>query len=365
MAPIVSYKNFIKNAKDKPVARKQLRKWINGQQMTISEASRSLITSRKTIRKLLNDNDLNYETKKRPKSCPHQIKKKLADAIIAYHKKKGYGAAMIKINLNPSCCISTIHRVLTQNGLTNLRKKKSKRQAEIKSIRKTLKAFELWQFDTKYLTDIPNLATGIFKGFVPMYEYTLRDVVTGTVFLGYGMKERNVSDSCAFIGLCLYHMRLHGIDTHYVTIQSDNGPEIIGSFYKQGRYEIQKVIEDGYRARFRTIPVRRPTWNSHVETFHARVEPELYDRIKITTLQGFVNEVQQFIEGWNMQRKSIRFKKTPSAIAREYGWIISDTFYKLPSLIYDKLDQTIINSPGTYLPIKVTPDRIARYLSTP
>jgi transposase len=353
MTPIVSYKNFIKNAKDKTNARHQLKKVILGQQMNISEASRSLNTSRKTIRKLLSDEDLNYEAKKRPKSCPHKINDILEQAIVAYHKKFGYGAALMKVNFDIKCSVITIHRVLKYYGLTHKRKNRHQRQQQIRSIRSTLKAFEYWQFDTKFLTDIPNLAEGIYKEYIPMFEYTLRDVVTGTTFLGYGMKERSVAGSCAFVGLCLYHMQLHGIDTHYVTIQSDNGPEIIGSYYKLGRFEIQKVVEDQYGARFKTTPVRRPTWNSHVETFHGRVEPELYDRMNSKSTQEFVDDVQEFIERWNTKRKSIRFKKTPQKIASEYGWNIPDTFYKLPSLIYDELDRTILNSPGTYLPLKV------------
>jgi len=353
MTPLVSYKNFIKNAKDKTNARYQLRKWIRGQQTTISEVARSLTTSRGTIRKLLSNGDLNYEAKKRPKYCPHQIDESLELAIVNYHKKYGYGAALIKVNLNPKCSVITIHRVLEDHGFTNTKHKRYIRKKEVRSIRHTLKAFEYWQFDTKYLTDIPNMAEGIYLGYYPMYEYTLRDLVTGTTFLGFGMKERNVSDSCTFVGLCLYHMMIHDIDTHYVTIQSDNGPEIIGNFYMKDRYEIQKLVEDKYHARFKTIPARRPTWNSHVESFHGRVEPELYDIIKSRSTQGFIDDVQKFVIRWNTIRKSTNFKKTPQKIAQEYGWNVADTFYKFPSLIYDKLSQTIINSPGNYLPLNV------------
>jgi 8-oxo-dGTP pyrophosphatase MutT (NUDIX family) len=68
-----------------------------------------LNTSRKTIRKLLSDEDLNYEAKKRPKSCPHKINDILEQAIVAYHKKFGYGAALMKVNFDIKCSVITLY----------------------------------------------------------------------------------------------------------------------------------------------------------------------------------------------------------------------------------------------------------------
>jgi hypothetical protein len=356
MTPIISYKNFIKYATDKVYARKRLKRSILSQQMTISLAARSLKCSRITIRKLLNEDDLNYEARKAPKNCPHKLSKQIEETIKKYHKESGYGADMLKLNYNLSHSTASIHRVLVENGFVNTRNKKASRQKEINRIKKKLKAFEKWQFDTKYLTDIPNLVGPIEQGIVPKYEYTLRDMTTGTTFLGFAFKERSVKDSCSFVALCLYHMQLHGIDTHYVTIQSDNGPEILGKEDQIKDYEIRKVIEDKFRARFRTIPVRRPTFNSHVESFHGRVEREEYDRMVLKDPNDFGKSMKEYVLRFNTIRKALKSGKTPEMIAKEHGIVMDKCFYDFPILFYDTISSNYKNpvySPGHYLPEEV------------
>ena len=65
-----------------------------------------------------------------------------------------------------------------------------------------------------------------------------------------------------------------------MTIQSDNGPKILEKQYRVEGYEIEETIKK-FGASFRTIPIRRPTFNSHVESFHGRVEYEAYDLIEM------------------------------------------------------------------------------------
>jgi hypothetical protein len=355
MTPIISYKNFIQNARNKVAARKYLKSKILSLQMNISTAARFLKCSRKTIRYLLNSDDLDYESKKAPHSCPHKIPLNIEKLIVEYHKQSGYGPDMLKLNYNIIHSTSTIYRILLQNNLTRTHKKKVIRKSDVSKSKIKLKAFEKWQFDTKYLTDIPNLVGPIYQGLVPKYEYTLRDMKTGTTFLGFGLKERSVKDSCAFVALCLYHMQIHGIDTHYIRIQSDNGPEIIGREYKLDGYEIERTIEK-FGARFKTIPVRRPTFNSHVESFHGRVEYEAYDRIKMDTLNSFSIKMIEYMYRWNTRRKQLKTRKTPMCIAKEHGYLLEECFYKFPIIFYDKISSYFTNpiySPGHYLPDEV------------
>ena len=352
MTTIISYKNYIKNATNKSLARKYLKRKILYQQMTISEVARSLTTSRATIRKLLKEKYFDYEKRKRPKSCPHKLSSQIEATIIKYHEESNYGPDMLKLNYNLKYSTSTIYRVLKDHSKVNIRRRKYKRTAIVSKRRKKLKTFEKWQLDTKYLTDIPNLVGPIYQGIVPKYEYTLRDMTTGTTFLGFGLKERSVKDSCSFIALALYHMQLHGIDTHYVTIQSDNGSEFLGSKYKLDEYHIEKVIQK-FGAKFMTTPVRKPTFNSHVESFHGRVEYEAYDRIKANHLNTFSKKMKIFMTHWNTERKALKTKKTPQKIALEHGYKVRECFYKFPILFYDTITSNETNpifSPGNYLP---------------
>jgi AraC-like DNA-binding protein len=355
MTPIISYKNFIKNATDKTLARNQIKERILASQMSISAVARRLNCSRFTVRKLLKENDLNYEKRKAPHNCPHKLSSSIEDAIIEYHKKTGYGPDMIKLNGDFNHSTSTIYRVLKDHNLVNIRKRRYKKKRYVNRIKKRLKAFEKWQLDTKYLTDIPNIIGPIHRGIIPKYEYTLRDMKTGTTFIGYGLRERSVKDSCSFIALSLYHIQLHGIDTHYVNIQSDNGSEFLGHIDKKDPYEIQKTIEK-FGARFNTIPIRRPTFNSHVESFHGRIEYEVYDRISIRKLNTFSKKMSRFMFEWNTKRKSLKARKTPEKIARDSGYLLKKCFYKFPILFYDtitKNERNPIFLPGHYLPDEV------------
>lgn len=342
---------------DKVVARKMLQEQLQKEQasgtLNISVIARFLRCSRKTIRKLLNESDLNYEAKKAPKWCPHKTPSHIESAILDYHKKHGYGCEMIKANMEvdlPSTV--TIHRILKENGKTNkLRAYKRKRKA--RRLKKRLRPFEKWQLDTKYLTDIPNLVLLQAKGLAPRYEYTLRDMRTGATFLGFGFKERSLNDTLSFLTLALYHMQIHGIDTHYVTIQSDNGSEILGHIDKKERYRIEELVEDKFGGTFVTIPPRRPTFNSHVESFHGRVEPEAYDLIdqeQTKSLDDFTSYMHAFIRKWNLKRRSTTDKKTPERRAKEGGFLLSKCFYEFPPLIFDKIQLSLT---GNYLPLEV------------
>lgn len=245
--------------------------------------------------------------------------------------------------------IVSLHRILKENGLTH-KQRAYKRKANARFLKKKLKSFQKWQLDTKYLTDIPNMIPHIANGTAPRYEYTLRDMATGTTFLGYGFKERSLNDTLSFLTLTLYHMQLHGIDTHYVTIQSDNGSENLGHIDKRDRYRIEELVEDKFGGTFMTIPVRRPTYNSHVESFHRRVEPEAYDLIgNISTINAFTTYMQEFILNWNTRRRAMKFKKTPRQIARNGGFLLENCFYNFPILIFDKIQLSLS---GTYLPLK-------------
>jgi len=356
MTPIISYKNFIKNATNKVDARLYLKNHILSQQMTISKAALSLMCSRKTIRKLLKDTNLDYESKKAPHSCPHKLTKNIEQAIIDYHHKHNYGPDMIKLNGQFNHSTSTIYRVLHDHNLIGLKMRKYKRKREANRTRIRLKAFEKWQLDTKYLTDIPNLIGPIHQGTIPKYEYTLRDMVTGTTFLGYGLNERSVKDSCSFVALALYHMQLHGIDTHYVTIQSDNGSEFLGKIDKKEKYEIAKIVEDKFGGTFKTIPIKSPRFNSHVESFHGRIEHEFYDTFKMKNENDFLKGATAFETEWNTLRKALKRKKTPKMKAREYSFLLPECFYRFPVLVYDKItsqESNPIFSPGHYLPDEV------------
>jgi hypothetical protein len=350
--PLVSYRDLVKNSTNKKKTREELKQRILSLQTTVLEVARSLMCSPKTIRKLLTDEDLDYESKKAPHSCPHKKSPELEAAIISYHKKEGYGQDMIKLNMGLSISTSTINRILNDHNCIRNEPRAWRKKLRTAKYKKKLRAFEKWQFDTKYLTDIPNLVGPINQGIIPKYENTLRDMKTGTTFLGFEWDERSVNDSITFLTLCIYHMSLHGIDPHYITIQSDNGPEIIGNVKKKDTPEIEKSAKY-FGCKYRYIPPSSPTYNSHVESFHGRVEYEQYDRLREP--ENFLPQMAKYQMKWNTIRKQLRTKKTPEMIAREHGVLLPKSFYNFPILVYDRLERPkSIFSGGHYLPDDLT-----------
>jgi transposase len=350
MVPLISYKDYIKNASDKEEARKHLKSRIQEEKMDISCAAQHLHCARKTIRNILTEEDLDFEKRKAPHSCPHKLTEEQEAEICDLRAETGYGPDMLKLNFDLSYSTSTIYRVLVAHNMIEqpIRAYKDKRRSS--SLKKKLRVFEKWQLDTKYLDDIPNLVGPIYQGIVPRYEYTLRDMVTGTTFVGFGVKERCVKDTLTFTSLCMYHLQQHGIDTHYVRVQSDNGPEIIGNLRKKDEYEIAKHLRYWYGTSFNTIPVSSPTYNSHVESFHGRIQHELYRRMNIRNLNGFSRQAKAFTDNWNLNRKALKTRKSPQMIAREYGYLLPECFYKFPVLFYDTLHSNSFSKSGDYLP---------------
>ncbi len=294
MAQAICYKEFIKNATNKPQARKLLKELITKMELNISQASDTLNCSRETIRNILNSDDLDFEKRKVAHVFPHKLKENIEKGIVEYRKVTGYGPDMIKVNLTLKQSTSTIYEVLKRNGLLTGRQRSYRRKLEVKRIKKKLKAFEKWQLDTKYLTDIPNLVGPISQGLVPKYEYTLRDMVTGTTFLGYVLRERSVLSSCTFVSLCLYHMQLHGIDTHYVMIQSDNGPEFVS----------RAILRWLAQANIETIAIDpgKPWQNGTNESFNGKFRDECL------AMQWFKNRIDAkiLIEHFRREYNQVR-----------------------------------------------------------
>ena len=111
---------------------------------------------------------------------------------------------------------------------------------------------------------------------------------------------------------------------------------------------MEKVV-NSFGARFKTIPIRSPRFNSHVETFHGRIEKEFYDRIKLNDKDDFLKQSKQFQLNWNTKRKTLKTGRAPEKQAKERGLNLPKCFYDFPILIYDRI-QTTNSKSVQYLP---------------
>lgn len=90
---------------------------------------------------------------KRPHNILHKTPEIVEQEIIRHRKSKPYlGARRLKRDFEIPCSHNATHRIMKQNGLIGLRKKK---RINLRHIKDTFKAFEGNSIDTKHLKDIP------------------------------------------------------------------------------------------------------------------------------------------------------------------------------------------------------------------
>lgn len=249
----------------------------------VSEAARVYGTTRKTVRKWVK----RYEEyglrrledeKKTPKRIPHKMSAKEEAKIIELRESHpGWGARRLKERYELEPSYMAIHRVLKQNGLIKKKKKRWRKRKDLRAIKAKMKPFEKGQVDTKDLQDILKYWPQMRSLKLPRYEYTYRDMSTGTSFFAYANRNDGVCASL-FARYVAEHLRKYGIETASIVWQTDNGSEYIGSVRKKTKKPsaFERVLEENkiYHER---IPPRCTYLQGDVESFHRIVEDELYD----------------------------------------------------------------------------------------
>ena len=343
----LTYDNIYRTAREYNFARKTVRKWLKKY-------------LEKGIKGLSDDS-------RAPEHIPHKTCSEIERIICDLYDETGYGQDMLQSELmeryqiKPST--STINRILHDNEKIKKRKKKYKRKQQCAEYRKKLKALEFFQFDVKYLNDIPNLVAPVELARIPKYEYTFRDIISGLTFIAYAW-EFNQLNTIRFLRVILEHLKLYNVYFKDCIFQSDNGGEMIGSTHRKDEALITILIEQIYRAKFQTIPTRTPRFNGSVESFHNRIEDEFYDRETIRDEKELLKKSYSFMLRWNYQRKSIyKRRKTPYGIIKEHHnkqidanicnlkpWILDNKKYQhqlsyLPSLLSGTIvaDEAIIH----------------------
>jgi transposase len=288
----------------------------------ISSAAKIFNTTRKTVRKwVVAYKEKGFDGLKNQSRLgqkhPNKLSKRTENRIIRYREKTQLGAYFIKDALSLKCSEKTIHKKIKQHGLVVKPKTKAKKKKDMSEMRASIAALERIQIDVKYLTDIPKYYKNwYFNGF-PKYQITARDYKSGWTVVGYSMTNDSTNVGI-FVAYVLMTLKCAGVDISKVTFQSDNGSEFRSSS-TTGKLSLYEEILTLANVNFRFIPVRRPTFNSDVESFHGRIEKELYD------IEDFVCVKNMFLKSWfymtryNSERKNRnKGNLAPADILRSY-----------------------------------------------
>ncbi|HHH82569.1 MAG TPA: hypothetical protein ENL35_06245, partial [Chloroflexi bacterium] len=245
-----------------------------------------------------------------PGSCPHRTSPELEKRVVELRTSSGFGPLRLKMEFDLPCSKNAIARIVRQHGLARRRKTKRQKNNDLRAVKALLKPFETVQMDVKYLNDIPHYLPQMRAKPLPRFQYTIRDVRTGLLFLAYA-DQLSKTNACLAVQRFLAHLHSWGIETTEVTIQTDNGGEFDGQTITPLDRGFSATIEAAGAAQ-RFIPPGCPNANADVETTHNLIETEFFDRESFRNRRDFFGKVATWQLYFNAARKnSYQRWKTP------------------------------------------------------
>ena len=341
MPPHLRYHTLITQVKRPELLRRAMVDWHFAHGANASLTAREFKTRRQTVatwvRRFL-DNGVGglHDQSKEPRRQPLKLSAAHEQAIVTKKKEMKFAGPDRLRAEGIVHSTSTIYRVLKEQGLVKKHKKRYQRRRMLSDIKKQAKALKYWQVDVKYLDDIGSLWPFIEHKAIPRYEYTARDVRTGAAFLAYAYEINEIA-TARFGRMLLEHLKRHGICTHDIIIQTDNGSENIGSIYAKHDGLLSIIVENIYNGTHKTIPIRSPRFNSHVESFHGTIEREFYTQEHVPTEDTLLGKAQTYLWWYNYQRKHIKTKKTPFELIKQQTRILDPSILNFPPIILDNL----------------------------
>jgi len=231
----------------------------------------------------------------RPLHSPGKTPDREEQAILELRDSlKKIGARRLKYEFEVQRSASTIYQIFKRNGRLKPTWKKHKKKNDLRAVKAKLKVFEKIQIDIKELKDIPNYYSYMSREKLPKYQFTARDVKSGALFFALANSKDGVNASifCAYL---LEHLKRFNIDVSKVKIQTDNDGAFVGNWRVDSSASFRNLVEQIYQATHLRIPPSAPTYNSDVETVHARIEEELYD-------------IEEFDSEWLLLSKALTYQ---------------------------------------------------------
>jgi len=284
----------------------------------IKAAARFFGCSRNTVRKWVRryqpqkPSSIN-ELSRRPHHSPNKTPLSQEREAIAIRKATGFGAERIRDEFGVQCSAGALKRIFRQHGLVKRRKKKTQTKKDLVEIKKQWPLFGQLTVDTKYLTDLPLYWPQMKRLRLPRYQYTVREVVSGMTFVGYG-DEISKTYTCILAKQVAIHLASHGVNLKNIRWQTDNGLEFLENKDERGFPSVVRAFGSDHHY----IPVKAYTWQSDVETVHRLVEDEFFDREVFGSRHEFWEKIATYWYYFNIARPNRhKGRKTPLQIITE------------------------------------------------
>ena len=282
----------------------------------IKAAARTFSCARNTVRTWLRRYQPGcrsslQEKSRAPRRCPHKTSKQIEQRVIEARTRSGFGAERLKDEFKLPCSAGATARILRHAGLTHKPRKRRQKKNDLRAVKAAYQAFTRFQMDTKFLRDIAFYWPQMKHLALPQVQYTIREVVTGASFVAFA-DEQSAFNAELVVRRFLLHLRACGINTTQVILQSDNGSEFIS------HDGVTATIERAFNATHRFNPVGRPNANADVESFHATIERELFDRELFNNRHTFLLKVRGYQLYYNLRRTILtKAKRSPLRVLRD------------------------------------------------
>jgi transposase len=261
-------------------------------------------------------NDGLMDRRNGPKYIPHKTSKEEEAQILTIRStvKNSYGAKRLKafFRLKPS--IGAIQRILHQHGLTKRQRRRHQKKNDLRAVKARYKALEKLQMDVKYLTDIPPYWEQMQRFQLPRFQYTVRDVKSGMLFLGFAdsVSELHAETMAQYV--------LRAITPHFpgtVIMQTDNGVEFSGTTRKCENNHFRAAVK-AFGADHVYIPPGHCNANADVESIHATIENEFYNLTPFSSRKDFFKKAESYRRFYNLERPNYsKGAKTPWLITQQ------------------------------------------------
>ena len=344
----VTYSEILRDSQDPFNFRLRIVEYAK--QESIRAAAKYFGCSRNTVRKWLrrwqNDGPKGLMNQKRtPKNSPRRTSKYWEDKVMKLKRalKKISGKRM-KMEFGIPLAGSTIDKIYRRNGESRKRWRKYKKKQDLREKKKNLRVFEKIQIDIKDLSDIPNYFEQSLRTRLPRYQFTARDVKSGALFISYA-RTKELNNAATFCAYLLAHLQRMGIDLSKVNIQTDNDGAFVGNWKPGSFSSFTYVIEQIFKAKHLRIPPAAPTYNSDVETVHARIEEELYDIEEVFNAYDLRGKGYSYMIYFNLIRpNSSKDYKSPLKIIAEEYEKVDPNLLTLPPIMLDDNFKIYLNA---------------------
>ena len=233
---------------------------------------------------------------------------------------------------------TTIGRILREHGLTRRLRRKHRTKQDLRAVKAQYKALRRLQMDVKYLWDLPEYWPWMTAFDLPRYQYTVRDVKSGALFLAFGA-ELNTTYARLLAVRLLRHLESQGVDLSEVVIQTDRGGEFSGQRKRKSAHDFTGLVrQTGAEHLF--IPPRWPNANADVESSHRLIEQEFYEVEPFASREDFLRKATLYQHWFNYARTNgYKGGRTPWQILRQDDPAAPPHLLALPPLLVESLFQ--------------------------